>query len=62
MKRTVNASGKLKCAKRAYAVFALCPATVIALPAQTFTTLFGFGGTNGGIPHAAPIQATNGDL
>ena len=34
--------GKLNWRKRAYAVLVLCAATAIALPAQTFTTLFSF--------------------
>ncbi|MGC9949721.1 MAG: hypothetical protein ABSF64_25415 [Bryobacteraceae bacterium] len=42
MKRLVNALGKLNWGKRASAVFALCVAASIALPAQTFTTLHAF--------------------
>ena len=34
--------GKVNWWKRAYAIFLLCAATAIALPAQTFTTLFSF--------------------
>jgi len=63
MKRIVNAFlDKLNRGKRAYAVVALCAATAIALPAQTFTTLFSFDGTDGLRPNAALVQATNGDL
>jgi uncharacterized repeat protein (TIGR03803 family) len=62
MKRIVNALGKLNWGKRAYAVFVLCATTAIALPAQTFTTLHSFNGTDGASPEAAPVQATNGSL
>jgi hypothetical protein len=48
MKRIANALGELDCGQRARAVFALCAATAIALPAQTFTTLHSFDGTDGG--------------
>jgi uncharacterized repeat protein (TIGR03803 family) len=54
--------GKLKLGKRANAVLVLCAATAIALPAQTFTSLFSFDGTDGSVPWAALVQATNGDL
>jgi uncharacterized repeat protein (TIGR03803 family) len=53
--------GKLNRRKRPCAVLALCAATAIALPAQTFTTLFTFDGTNGGGPGPL-VQATNGHL
>ena len=58
MKRITS---KLSCGNRAYTV-ALCAATVISLPAQTFTTLVSFDGTDGANPVAALVQATNGDL
>jgi uncharacterized repeat protein (TIGR03803 family) len=61
MKRTVNVL-RLNWAKRACAVFALCAAKAIALPAQTLTTLVTFNGTNGGQPQAGLAQATNGYL
>jgi uncharacterized repeat protein (TIGR03803 family) len=50
--------------KRAYAVLVLCAATAIALPAQTFTTLVSFDGTDGNTAFglAGLVQATNGDL
>jgi uncharacterized repeat protein (TIGR03803 family) len=54
--------GKLNWGKRAYAVLVLCAATAIALPAQTFTTLVSFDGTNGQDSRAALVQATNGDF
>ena len=50
---------KLNWGNRPYAVLALCAATAIALPAQTFTTLTSF--TDGYGPWAL-VQATNGDL
>jgi len=61
MKRIVNVLGKLSCGKRAYAVFVLCATTAMALPAQTFTTLFSFDGADGSIPNGL-VQATNGDV
>jgi hypothetical protein len=44
--------GKLREMNRAYAcaVFLLCAATAIASPAQTFTTLVSFNGTDGTAP------------
>jgi uncharacterized repeat protein (TIGR03803 family) len=51
MKQIVNA-----------AVFVLWATTAIALPAQTFTTLFSFYETDGALPEAALVQATNGDF
>jgi uncharacterized repeat protein (TIGR03803 family) len=62
MKRIGNALGKLNWG-RARAAFVLCLATAIALPAQTFTTLWNFGPYPGGAqPTAGLVQATNGDL
>jgi uncharacterized repeat protein (TIGR03803 family) len=43
-------------------VLALFIATAIASPAQTYTTLFSFDGTNGNASLAGLVQATNGDL
>jgi uncharacterized repeat protein (TIGR03803 family) len=54
--------GKLNWGKRASAVLVLCAATAIALPAQTFTSLFSFDGTDGENLFAGLVQATNGDL
>jgi len=62
MKRIVNVLGKLCSGKRVYAVFVLCATTAMALPAQTFTTLFSFDGADGSNPTAALVQATNGDF
>ena len=61
MRRNVNAFGKLNWGKVGRAVFALC-ATAMALPAQTFTTLFSFDGTQGAQPAATLLQATDGKL
>ena len=62
MKLIVNAFlGKLNWGKRACTVFALSAMTAVALPAQTFTTLFSFDGTDG-LYGTALVQATNGDL
>jgi uncharacterized repeat protein (TIGR03803 family) len=62
VKRIVNLLNKLNRAQRAYAVLALWAATAIAMPAQTFTTLHSFDGTEGKQPVAALVQTTNGDL
>ena len=63
MKRIVNAFlGKLNWGEQAYAVLALCATTAIALPAQTFTTVFSFNDTDGSQPEVALVQASNGDL
>jgi uncharacterized repeat protein (TIGR03803 family) len=62
MKRIVNALSNLNWGKRAYAVSVLCAATAITLPAQTFTTLHSFDGTDGYLPAAGLVQATNGDF
>ena len=61
-KRIVSALGKLNWGKKAYAVFVLCAMTTIALPAQTFTTLYRFDYTDGADPEAALVQATDGDF
>jgi len=47
MKRIVHALGKLNWGKRAYAVFVLWATAATASPAQTYTTLLNFDGTNG---------------
>jgi uncharacterized repeat protein (TIGR03803 family) len=48
--------------KPACAACALCAATAIALPAQTFTTLFSFKESPGATPRAGLIQGTDGNL
>jgi len=48
--------------RRSYVLLLLCATTAIALPAQTFTTLHNFDGTDGKVPEAGLIQATNGTL
>src|SRR5271157_4802385 len=62
MRRIVNALGKLNWGKRAFGVVALYAATAIASPAQTFTTLASFDGTNGANPTTSLIQATDGNF
>src|SRR5271166_4961534 len=57
--------GKLTWGKRACAVLALCAATAIALPAQTFTTLYRFCAQTDckdGAGAAGLVQATDGNL
>lgn len=59
MKRIMNTWGKLN--RRMSAVSVLSAAMAIALPAETFTTLHSFDGTDGTGPGPV-VQATNGDL
>jgi uncharacterized repeat protein (TIGR03803 family) len=61
MKRIVNGSVKSNGANRAYAVFLLY-AVAVSLPAQVFTSLHSFDGTDGAEPTAGLLQATNGYL
>lgn len=62
MKRIVDVLDKLNRAKRAPAIFVLCVAAAITLPAQTLTTVHSFDGLDGENPDAALIQATDGNL
>ena len=52
---------KLKWGKRVHGIFLLRLATVIASPAQTFTTLHNFDYTDGQAPYGM-VRATNGVL
>jgi uncharacterized repeat protein (TIGR03803 family) len=65
MKRIANALDKLNGEKMAYAVFVLCTSAAIALPAQTFTTLYTFCSqsrcADGLGPYAALVQGASGD-
>jgi len=61
MERIVNALGKSNRCTSACGAFALCFASAITLPAQTFTTLV-FDGADGADPEAVLVQAADGDL
>jgi len=55
--------GKLNWWRTAFAFFLLCLATVITSSAQTFSTLYNFGGSGDGAgPDGTLIQATDGNL
>ena len=62
MKRMINPFSRLNGANRVCAVVALCATTAIALPAQTFTTLFNFNGAPGAQPRGTLMQAADGNL
>jgi uncharacterized protein (TIGR03437 family) len=62
MKRIANALGKFSWGKRAFAVLVLCATTVIALPAQTPTTVVTFNGTNGDEPQSSLVQDSDGNF
>ncbi len=53
---------KLRMAKMAFLVFALCAATAIVSTAQTLTTLASFNGTDGKASTGTLIQATDGNF
>jgi uncharacterized repeat protein (TIGR03803 family) len=52
----------LSLAKTACLILAFCIAAAIASPAQTFTTLASFDGTDGERPFAGLVQGTNGNF
>jgi uncharacterized repeat protein (TIGR03803 family) len=54
--------GKLNWGMRTCGVFLLWATAAVALPAQTFTTLHSFNGTDGSNSQAALVQATNGNF
>jgi uncharacterized repeat protein (TIGR03803 family) len=61
MRRIVSGFGKPNRGTRAWAVFALWATTSIALPAQTFTTVHSFAGTDGANPYGGLLQSANGN-
>jgi uncharacterized repeat protein (TIGR03803 family) len=53
---------KLNWMAKAYGVFLLWATAAVALPAQTFTTLLNFNGTDGEAPTAALVQGIDGNF
>jgi uncharacterized repeat protein (TIGR03803 family) len=53
---------KLTWVTKACGVFLLWAAAAVTLPAQTFTSLYSFDGTDGAFPLAGLVQGTNGQL
>jgi len=54
--------GRLNWVTTACCIFLMWAAAAVALPAQTYTTLHNFDGTDGANPAAVLLQATNGNL
>ncbi|MGB7131985.1 MAG: choice-of-anchor tandem repeat GloVer-containing protein, partial [Candidatus Sulfotelmatobacter sp.] len=57
-----SSTGKFRLPSAACLIFAFCIAAAIASPAQTFTTLVSFDGTNGAYPSAGLAQGPNGNF
>lgn len=60
--RRDGCTAALSLASMACLIFAFCIAAAIASPAQTFTTLASFDGTNGVFPYAGLVQGPNGNF
>jgi uncharacterized repeat protein (TIGR03803 family) len=59
----LSCPAKLNWGKNAYALFLLVVTSVLALPAQTFTSLVSFNGDNGAFPESMSlVQGTDGNL
>ena len=60
--RAKNAFHRLNGGRRACVVLVLCAMTAVALPAQTFTSLFSFDFADGYYPSAGLVQGTDGNF
>jgi uncharacterized repeat protein (TIGR03803 family) len=60
--RIFNTLGELERGIRTYALFALCTAAAITLPAQTLTQLHSFDNTDGANPYPAVLLANDGNF